>query len=158
MTNTSHYEILQIQPDASDIIIKAAYKTLSAKYHPDRDPSFEGTAKFKQITEAFNILSDPASRMAYDETLRSGTPELTPFDYQILIVYKRSGKIAALKMYRQAHGTGFKEAKTYLDRLLSAHNVPSSAIGCLLIFIVLTTSASVLCALILMINGYIIFA
>ena len=66
MNNQSLYEILQVRLDASPEVIKAAYKTLTAKYHPDRDSSKEAARAFAEIQRAFEVLSDPVRRRQYD--------------------------------------------------------------------------------------------
>ncbi len=63
-----HYEVLGVKKGASTDEIKRAYRTLSKKYHPDRnqkDPSAE--AKFKEVQHAYSVLNDPKKRAQYDE-------------------------------------------------------------------------------------------
>lgn len=61
------YEALGISKSATDADIKKAYRKLAKKYHPDVNPdNKEAEATFKQITEAYEILSDPDKRAAYD--------------------------------------------------------------------------------------------
>jgi len=60
------YEILGIQPEASGREIKKAYRELSVKYHPDKNPSKEAVTKFNEVTEAYEILSDQERRVLYD--------------------------------------------------------------------------------------------
>lgn len=63
-----YYAILGVVPIAEDIVIKAAYKALAQRYHPDRNSgSPEAAAKMSEINEAYNILSDPAKRADYDK-------------------------------------------------------------------------------------------
>lgn len=60
-----YYEILGISKDASDSDIKKAYRKLAHKYHPDKGDGDE--AKFKEVSEAYQILSDPKKRSQYDQ-------------------------------------------------------------------------------------------
>jgi DnaJ-class molecular chaperone len=62
----SHYDVLGIQPDASESVIKKAYRELSFKNHPDRNPSPEASARMQEINEAYEVLSDPQKRKQYD--------------------------------------------------------------------------------------------
>merc|ERR1719267_43210 len=58
------YERLELQPEASDRDIKSGYRKMSVQYHPDKNPGNE--AKFREITEAYEILSDKEKRVVYD--------------------------------------------------------------------------------------------
>lgn len=60
----NYYSILGVTPDSSDAEIKSAYRKLARKYHPDVNPY--GTARFKDITEAYETLSDAKKRIQYD--------------------------------------------------------------------------------------------
>lgn len=62
-----YYEVLGIGKDASDAEIKKAYLSLAKKYHPDINKSPDAPAKFKEVTEAYEILKDPNKRKAYDQ-------------------------------------------------------------------------------------------
>ncbi|XP_031639835.1 dnaJ homolog subfamily B member 8-like isoform X2 [Contarinia nasturtii] len=67
----SYYEMLELVPTATDAEIRRAYKKLSLKYHPDKNSnSIEATNKFKQICEAYQVLSDQIQRLTYDKKLR----------------------------------------------------------------------------------------
>ena len=63
-----YYEVLGIQKGASDSEIKKAYRQVAKKYHPDMNPGDkEAEAKFKEATEAYEVLSDSDKRARYDQ-------------------------------------------------------------------------------------------
>lgn len=66
------YQILGVSEDASEGEIKKAYRTLSLKFHPDRNPSDEAKSRFQEINEAYENLGDPAKREQYNMELRFG--------------------------------------------------------------------------------------
>lgn len=66
----NYYEVLQINKEASDEVIKAAYKALIKKYHPD-NASDEDIDKVQLINEAYKILSNSESRMEYDKSIEN---------------------------------------------------------------------------------------
>ena len=61
------YEVLGVSKDASDADIKRAYRKLSKQYHPDINKEAGAEEKFKEIAEAYEILSDSQKRAAYDQ-------------------------------------------------------------------------------------------
>ena len=62
-----YYEVLGLQKGASEDEIKKAYKSLAKKYHPDLHPDDAAAeAKFKELNEAYGVLSDAEKRAAYD--------------------------------------------------------------------------------------------
>ncbi|HEX9319971.1 MAG TPA: J domain-containing protein [Nitrososphaeraceae archaeon] len=69
----NYYELLSLNQNASTQEIKRSFRKLALKYHPDKNKnSEESKEKFMYIVEAYEILSDEASRKKYDETLISG--------------------------------------------------------------------------------------
>jgi len=69
----SHYDTLNVSKDASEQDIKKSYRKLSLQYHPDRNGGDEeATEKYKQINEAYEILSDPQKKQQYDTELTYG--------------------------------------------------------------------------------------
>jgi molecular chaperone DnaJ len=62
----NYYEILGVPKNASKDVIKDAYRKLALQYHPDRNKSPEAEEKFKEISEAYAVLSDDGKRQQYD--------------------------------------------------------------------------------------------
>ena len=66
------YALLNVSRDASEADIKKAYRKLAMEYHPDRNSSPQAEAKFKEITEAYEVLRDPQKRAVYDRYGKAG--------------------------------------------------------------------------------------
>jgi molecular chaperone DnaJ len=67
MASKDFYSILGLSKNASEADIKTAYKKLAKQWHPDVNKSPEATEKFKEISEAYSILSDTQKRQTYDQ-------------------------------------------------------------------------------------------
>jgi molecular chaperone DnaJ len=71
-----YYQTLGVNRDASDEEIKKAYRKLAMKYHPDRNPdSKDSEEKFKEAKEAYEVLTDPKKRPAYDQYGHAGVDQ-----------------------------------------------------------------------------------
>ena len=66
------YARLGVPRDAADAEIKKAYRKLAMEFHPDRNPAPEAEARFKEITEAYEVLRDPEKRAVYDRYGKAG--------------------------------------------------------------------------------------
>jgi len=75
----NYYEILGVGQDASETEIKKAFRTLSLKLHPDRNPDPEATTQFQYINEAYENLSDSEKRKQHDHELKYGEGNINPF-------------------------------------------------------------------------------
>ncbi len=75
MSKRCYYEVLGIQRNASEAEIKKAYRRLAMKYHPDRNTGEDAEVaemRFKEVKEAYEVLSDPQKRAAYDQFGHAG--------------------------------------------------------------------------------------
>jgi len=70
---TKFYDVLGVQPTADDNALKKAYRKLAMKYHPDKNP--EAGDKFKEISMAYEVLSNPEKRKLYDQAGEQGIKE-----------------------------------------------------------------------------------
>jgi molecular chaperone DnaJ len=75
------YALLGVTREATEVDIKKAYRKLAMEYHPDRNPAPEAEARFKEITEAYEVLRDPQKRSAYDRFGKAGVGGGGGFDY-----------------------------------------------------------------------------
>ncbi len=66
MSKRDYYEVLGVERDADDNAIKSAYRKLARQYHPDVNKSADAEERFKEINEAYEVLSDADKRTTYD--------------------------------------------------------------------------------------------
>jgi len=96
----NYYELLNIPRDAGGEEIRRAYHHLARQWHPDRNPDAEATSQFVVLQHAYEILSDPARRLEYDNKLNneSNEPVLADISYsrQRLAVQTESQLVYAL--------------------------------------------------------------
>ena len=72
-TKTDYYELLGVQKNASEAEIKKAFRKMAMRYHPDRNPDDkESEGKFKEVKEAYEVLSDNQKRSRYDQFGHAG--------------------------------------------------------------------------------------
>ena len=93
--NKDYYKILGVGKNASADEIKKAYRKLALKYHPDRGGDAETEKKFKEINQAYQILSDPKKRSQYDQFgstfNQAGGQGFSGFDFSNFEGFSREG-------------------------------------------------------------------
>ncbi len=72
MAKRDYYDVLGVKRSASDAQIKSAYRKLARKYHPDVNKASDASDKFKEATEAYEVLSDSKKRGMYDQFGHAG--------------------------------------------------------------------------------------
>src|SRR5260370_86665 len=73
VSKSDYYEVLGVSRDVSDQELKSAYRKQAMKYHPDRNPGDHAAEeKFKQASEAYQVLSDADKRAVYDRYGHAG--------------------------------------------------------------------------------------
>ncbi len=98
----THYDILEIQPTASQSDIKQAYRRLAKQHHPDRNPEGDSHEQITQINAAYEVLRDPSQRQFYDRTLGRRVPVgAGSADYATQQTSRQQRESAAQKQYRQ---------------------------------------------------------
>ncbi len=76
MSKRDYYDVLGVEKDADANTIKRAYRKLAMKYHPDRNPDDDTAAEnFREVTEAYEVLSDESKRSRYDRYGHAGVDE-----------------------------------------------------------------------------------
>ena len=66
----NHYAILGVSPGATPEVVKTSYRRKANQYHPDKNPSLDAASRFREIQEAYEVLSDETRRKAYDDNRR----------------------------------------------------------------------------------------
>ena len=72
VTKRDYYDVLGVDKQATDEDIKKAYRQQALKYHPDRNKDADASEKFKEVAEAYQVLSDPSRRNSYDQFGHAG--------------------------------------------------------------------------------------
>jgi molecular chaperone DnaJ len=75
-TERSYYELLGVDRSATDADIKRAFRKLAQQWHPDVNSDDEAAARFKEINEAYQVLSDPKRRQVYDMVGKAGLGDM----------------------------------------------------------------------------------
>jgi curved DNA-binding protein len=101
------YAVLGVAKDADQVAIKKAYKKLAQKYHPDRYEGDDATTKFQEINAAYQTLSDPDKRAAYDNPAPEGYSRQQTYSSHEEMVQ------AAMDNLMRQRGGGFNRQQSY---------------------------------------------
>lgn len=97
-----YYEVLGIQKSASDAEIKKAYRKMAKKYHPDMNKDNpQAEELFKEVTEAYNVLSDKEKRKLYDQFGHDAFEEGAA---QSWCIWRRGRRLSGVPLYRGQSG------------------------------------------------------
>ncbi len=78
----TYYDVLMVSRNASQDVIRAAFKSLCQKYHPDRNMHPDAERIFQQLNEAYSVLSNPVERSKYDKQLLNYEKEFNSNNYE----------------------------------------------------------------------------
>lgn len=120
----NYYQILGISEDATIEDIKKSYRKLALKYHPDINPSNNSTAKFIEITQAYEILKDADKRKAYDSSINSNIDKNSNFNQWQNDARQKAKKDA---------DTNFSDFEDKLKKELKLIKSNSVGFGCLIL-------------------------
>ncbi len=150
---SNYYQLLEISPNANLDVIKAAYRKLAKKFHPDLNPNNSYAAEyFKRINEAYKVLSDPIKRHNYDVLyiIRApktsfSTPQQTFFGSSIKTAPSTSFDPFKAKNYttvrvaftksERASKSHFKHPKIHWRELPRSHYLILSSLTVLILFL-----------------------
>lgn len=113
----NYYEILEVSENASYEIIEKAYRTLAKKYHPDINSMNNvnwSEDKFKELTEAYRILSNPALRTQYDEEMGLNSNNFDVYNHLYSENERLEKEVQNLKME--------KESQNYINKKEKEHS------------------------------------
>ena len=117
----NYYDILEISPNASTEVIKAAYRSLVKKYHPDAGIEIDG-GKFSKIEEAYNVLSDEKRRKEYDLQLSASNNVFSQKNKQkskyTPTVCEEEKKEYNGNTYKSSYSSNFSRFRTKLSGLV----------------------------------------
>ncbi len=119
MTNKDFYSTLGISKSANADEIKKAYRKLALQYHPDQNKSKEALEKFKEISHAYEVLSDREKRHAYDQLGdRAFEPDGTPHNQQ----HPTENDAPFTYSYQTQNGGGFQDPQDIFDQFFGGNS------------------------------------
>ena len=107
MSKRDYYDVLGVDRNADEKALKSAYRKLAMKYHPDQNPDdAEAEAMFKEVGEAYAVLSDPEKKAAYDRFGHAAFENrmfvlLQKSKLKVLVVNSSQLKMMSLKKLKQ---------------------------------------------------------
>ena len=129
MADRDYYNILGVSRNASEDEIKKSYRKLAMKYHPDRNKGDEkAEKKFKEISEAYGVLSDSNKRDIYDKYGKEGlssngmSSNMNPND---TIKLKKPNEVY-LKIYKEARKKAKKARQEAIESFLEAKRIKNT--------------------------------
>jgi DnaJ-class molecular chaperone len=79
----NYYHVLRVDSTADDATIKAAFRRLARRHHPDVAKNKRGARRFREIREAYHVLSNPEKRRQYDDVYRARRAALRPVEPRV---------------------------------------------------------------------------
>ena len=115
----NYYEILEVNENASQDVIARVYKMLAKKYHPDLNPDNpkEAEAKFKEVSEAYEVLSDETKRKEYDNKLAFYRQAQTQANNQQSSYNYTSSNQGSVQYYENVGSNGRMSSQEYINRI-----------------------------------------
>lgn len=116
----NYYEILEVSPNASYEVIEKAYRTLAKKYHPDINSNNNinwSEDKFKELTESYRVLSNPALRTQYDEEIGLNSTNFDVYNNLYSEKEKLEKEVQNLKMEKESQNYINKKEKEHSNSL-----------------------------------------
>lgn len=110
MSNSNHYDTLDVSPQATSAEIKQAYRRLAKRFHPDSQSETADSAKIIQVNAAYEVLGDPHRRRFYDQQLHSPQLQTT--------YHNRQQRTADAQQHYQRHRYKAQDADAQLGEWL----------------------------------------
>ena len=121
-SDKDYYQILGVEEAATEAEIRKAYRKLALQWHPDRNQGRpEATERFKEISEAYGVLTDPSKRMLYDQSRKSGTAGSFQYTQDDLLrdLFRNPGAAMIFEeLAREFERMGLKVDRQYFHQVL----------------------------------------